>query len=261
MKISIVTTSYNSEKTIEDTILSVLSQNYQNFEHIIVDGASKDSTMEIVKKYEDKYKGRLKYISQPDKGIYDGMNKGIIQATGDYTLFLNTDDTLYNNTTIEDFVKNIKEQSDVYYGNNKIINEYGEYINKPRDITLLNRKWVLSHQATFIKTKLLKDNLFDINYRYCADYKQISNLYLNKYTFTYIDLTIATTPISSGTTYNNYIASTREHFRIIKERGDNVIFLEYRTIFLRWFVRSVKILLPKAILNPLLRIIAKYKVI
>jgi len=258
VKITIITVCYNACSTIKRTIESVISQTYSNIEYIIIDGNSKDGSQEII----EEYKNHISYyLSEPDKGIYDGMNKGIIQATGDYTLFLNTDDTLYNNTTIEDFVKNIKEQSDVYYGNNKIINEYGEYINKPRDITLLNRKWVLSHQATFIKTKLLKDNLFDINYRYCADYKQISNLYLNKYTFTYIDLTIATTPISSGTTYNNYIASTREHFRIIKERGDNVIFLEYRTIFLRWFVRSVKILLPKAILNPLLRIIAKYKVI
>ena len=89
MKISIVTATYNSEKTLEETMLSVLSQNHKDFEHIIVDGASKDSTMEIVKKYEEKYEGKLKYISEPDKGIYDAMNKGIMMATGDIIGLLN----------------------------------------------------------------------------------------------------------------------------------------------------------------------------
>lgn len=258
VKITIITVCYNACNTIKRTIESVINQTYSNIEYIVIDGNSKDGSQKIIEKYKNYISF---YLSEPDKGIYDGMNKGIEQATGEYTLFLNTDDTLYNNTTIEDFINNIHEKYDVYYGNNNIINEYGEYINKPREITQLNRKWVLSHQATFIKTKLLKNNLFDTNYRYCADYKQISNLYLKKHSFKYIDLTIATTPISSGTTYDNYLASTKEHFQIIKERGDNVIFLEYRTIFLRWIVRSVKLLLPKAILHPLLRKIAKYKVI
>lgn len=258
VKVTIITVSYNAYNSIRRTIESVINQTYPNIEYIVIDGNSKDGSKKIIEEYKSKLSY---YLSEPDNGIYDGMNKGIKQATGKYTLFLNTDDTLYNNKTIENFVKNIHEQSDIYYGNNKIINEYGEYINKPRDITLLNRKWVLSHQATFIKTKLLKENLFDINYRYCADYKQISNLYLNKHSFKYLDMIISITPISSGTTYNNYIASTREHFQIIKERGDNVFFLEYKTIFFRWIVRSVKLLLPKAILYPILRKIAKYKVI
>lgn len=258
VKITIITVCYNACNTIKRTIESVINQTYSNIEYIVIDGNSKDGSQKIIEEYKNHISF---YLSEPDKGIYDGMNKGIIQATGEYILFLNTDDALYNNTTIEDFINNIHEKYDVFYGNNKIINEYGEYINKPRDITLLNRKWVLSHQATFVKTKLLKDNLFDINYRYCADYKQISNLYLNNHSFKYIDMIISITPISSGTTYNNYIASTREHFRIIKERGDNVIFLEYKTLFLRWIVRSAKLLLPKTILNPILRKIAKYKVI
>jgi glycosyltransferase involved in cell wall biosynthesis len=100
MKISIVTTSYNSGKTIEETINSVLSQNYTNFEHIIIDGASKDNTMEIVKKYENQYNGKLKYISEPDKGIYDAMNKGIQLSTGDIVGLLNSDDTYSKNTVL-----------------------------------------------------------------------------------------------------------------------------------------------------------------
>ena len=100
MKITIITTSYNSGKTIEDTILSVLSQGYEDFEHIIVDGNSKDNTMDIVRKYEKEYRGRLKYISEPDKGIYDALNKGIQMSTGDVIGFLNSDDKYAKNDVL-----------------------------------------------------------------------------------------------------------------------------------------------------------------
>lgn len=92
MKISIITATYNSATTISDTIESVLSQNYSDFEHIIVDGASKDGTLDIVRSYEPRYAGRLRYISGKDKGIYDAMNKGIAMATGDIIGILNSDD-------------------------------------------------------------------------------------------------------------------------------------------------------------------------
>lgn len=258
IKITIITVCYNASKTISRTIQSVLNQSYSNIEYIIIDGNSTDSSQTIIEQYKNYI---AYYISEPDNGIYDGMNKGIKQATGEYILFLNSDDTLYENSTIEKFVNNITAKHDIYYGNNQIINEYGQYINKPRNIELLKRKWVLSHQATFIRTTLLKNNLFDINYRYCADYKQISNLYLNGYSFEYIDLTISTTPISSGTTYSNYLASTKEHFQVIRERGENITFLEYKTIILRWTIRTIKQVIPDTILNPILRKIAKYKVI
>ena len=83
MKFSIITISFNSEKTIERTIKSVLTQTYSDFEYIIVDGASKDGTLDIVKKFEPFFEGRMKWKSEPDKGIYDAMNKGIRMATGD----------------------------------------------------------------------------------------------------------------------------------------------------------------------------------
>lgn len=83
MKLSIITVTYNSEKTLRDTIESVLSQTYTDYEYIIVDGASKDNTINIVKEYEPKFEGRMRWISGPDKGIYDAMNKGIKMSTGD----------------------------------------------------------------------------------------------------------------------------------------------------------------------------------
>lgn len=92
MKISIITTSFNSGATIKDTIESVLLQTHTDFEHIIIDGGSTDNTIQIVRQAENRYLGRLKYISERDNGIYDAMNKGLRMATGDIIGILNSDD-------------------------------------------------------------------------------------------------------------------------------------------------------------------------
>ncbi|MDE6175052.1 MAG: glycosyltransferase, partial [Duncaniella sp.] len=92
MKISIITATWNSGSTIRDTLESVLRQTYTQIEHIIVDGGSSDNTMDIVRELEPLYQGRLRYVSEPDRGIYDAMNKGIAMATGDIIGILNSDD-------------------------------------------------------------------------------------------------------------------------------------------------------------------------
>ena len=98
MKISIITATYNSEKTLRDTLDSILAQTYPDIESIIVDGASKDGTLDIVREYETKFQGRMHWISEPDKGIYDAMNKGIKMASGDVIGVLNSDDFYYRKT-------------------------------------------------------------------------------------------------------------------------------------------------------------------
>ncbi len=92
MKISIITAAYNSGSTLRDTMESVLRQNYPDWEHIVVDGNSKDNTVEVIREMESRYAGRLKWISEPDRGIYDAMNKGIAMATGNVIGILNSDD-------------------------------------------------------------------------------------------------------------------------------------------------------------------------
>ena len=89
MKISIITTSYNSGSTLCDTIESVLRQTYQDIEYLVIDGGSQDNTLELIRNYEPRFGGKLRYLSEPDKGIYDAMNKGIGMATGDVLGFLN----------------------------------------------------------------------------------------------------------------------------------------------------------------------------
>ena len=118
MKISIITATYNSAKTLQDTINSVLSQDYADFEHIIVDGNSKDDTVEIIRSNAERYKpGQLKWISEPDKGIYDAMNKGISMATGDVVGLLNSDDFYASDnilSTIAHAMENDKDVDAVY---------------------------------------------------------------------------------------------------------------------------------------------------
>lgn len=99
MKISIITATWNSGATLRDTMESVLSQDYTDFEHLIIDGGSTDNTLDIVRELEPRYSGKLKWISERDRGIYDAMNKGIMMATGDVIGILNSDD-FYTSTDI-----------------------------------------------------------------------------------------------------------------------------------------------------------------
>ena len=131
-KISIITISYNAEVTIEKTLKSIKSQSYDNIEHIIVDGGSKDNTLEICNSYPHV----SKIISEPDKGVYDAFNKGIKLATGDVIGFLNADDTFYNENSIQDIVDAFSNnETDIVYGNLDYVNEESKvirnWISKP----------------------------------------------------------------------------------------------------------------------------------
>lgn len=101
MKVSVITATWNSGKTLRTTLDSVLNQSYPDIEHIIVDGGSTDNTMEIIREYEPRYNGRLRYISEPDKGLYDAMNKGIRMATGEVVGILNSDDFYTSSDVVE----------------------------------------------------------------------------------------------------------------------------------------------------------------
>lgn len=115
MKISIITATYNSERTLRDTFDSVLAQNFDDYEYIVVDGYSKDSTLEVVKEYETKFEGKLKWISEPDKGIYDAMNKGIKMATGDVIGILNSDDFYASSNVLSEIANGLKN-ADIVFG-------------------------------------------------------------------------------------------------------------------------------------------------
>src|ERR1700761_112956 len=127
-RLSIITIVYNNASDIERTILSVINQTYKNIEYIIIDGASTDGTLNIIGKYRDSIS---KLVSEPDKGIYDAMNKGLQQATGDYVLFMNSGDEIYAGDTVEK-IFNTEPDADIYYGETEMINADGKSLGRRR---------------------------------------------------------------------------------------------------------------------------------
>lgn len=173
MKISVITVCYNAEKVIKQTMQSVLNQSYTDIEYIIIDGASTDTTVELIRKYaKDK---RIRYISEPDNGIYDAMNKGIRLATGDYLEFLNAGDEFIDGNVIKSVVQKIEEnKADVMYGD--IIYEYPDKTTSIRVYKQFCASLFyyllgdcINHQAIFAKKECFEKHIFNTEYRICAD--------------------------------------------------------------------------------------------
>ena len=146
--ISVVTVSYNAVATIEQTILSVVNQTYPHIEYIIIDGGSTDGTVDVIKKYAD----RIAYwVSEPDKGIYDAMNKGIKVATGEWINFMNCGDSFYSVSVLSDVFKDKScKENDVIYGNTCIMERWCMYEERPRELFFMNKLMVLVEQISDI---------------------------------------------------------------------------------------------------------------
>ncbi|MFY0253350.1 glycosyltransferase family 2 protein [Chitinophaga sp. 30R24] len=180
--ITIITVVFNGVNTIEETIKSVLSQTYQSIQYIVLDGGSTDGTVEILKQYNSCISF---WKSEPDKGIYDAMNKAVSFAAGDYIYFLGSDDVLASQHSIEKMVAHFKDDRHIYYGN-----VYFKHRNVLYDGKFDNHKFCLrniSHQAIFYPIEVFKQFKFDLKYKYLADYVMNLQLKALKYNFTYID--------------------------------------------------------------------------
>lgn len=194
MRVSIITVCYNSEKTIRDTIESVLAQTYSNIEYIIIDGASSDSTLSIVNEYKDKI---THVYSEPDKGIYDAMNKGIQLASGDVVGILNSDDFYESNDVIKSVVNCFKDspQQDIIFGDVVIVNPDNlektirHYRISHFKTWKLRFGWMPPHPASFIKLKAYKETgLYSLKYKIASDYDMfVRLLVINQFKFTYLN--------------------------------------------------------------------------
>lgn len=194
MKISIITVCYNSSATIRDTIESVLAQTYADIEYIIVDGASTDATLSIITEYRERI---AHIISEPDQGLYDAMNKGILAAKGDIIGILNSDDFYENNDVISDiadcFHKN--PQSDLIFGDIVFVNPKQldtvtrHYRSKHFRAWKLRFGWMPPHPATFIRKQAYQAvGLYALNYKISADYEMfVRMLMVNHLQFTQLD--------------------------------------------------------------------------
>jgi glycosyltransferase len=182
MKVSIITSVYNNRDSIAQAIESVLNQTYSDIEYIVIDGASTDGTVDIIKSYEDSISI---FISEPDNGIYDGLNKGIHLATGDIIGFLHSDDFYFSNTVIEEIVNIFQEREcdgvygDLVYVDNKNTNRVIRYW-KSGEFKYKNLKegWMPPHPAFFLKKEVYnKYGGFDINFKISADYNFILKIF------------------------------------------------------------------------------------
>lgn len=181
MKISIITVTFNSEKTLRYTIESVLNQNYDDIEYLIIDGGSTDSTLDIIKCYEPKFEGKLHYISEPDKGIYDAMNKGILMATGNVVGFLNSDDLFIDKKVAEDIVSAFDTNTDAIYANlyfvqstdvNQIVR-----IWKGSPYVSFKYGWCPAHSTFYVRREIYQQyGGFDLSFDVSADFELMLRL-------------------------------------------------------------------------------------
>lgn len=211
-RISVVTVCYNAVNTIEKTILSVINQTYDNIEYVIIDGASTDGTINIIKRYEN----RIAYwISEPDRGIYDAMNKGILKATGDWIHFLNAGDIFHNNEVIKDFIPQIQNNVFIAYGDTQYVFSIASKVHKALPIDRMNQVMPIGHPATFVKSSYHKKNLFDTSYRSSGDYKFFfDSFYKDHVEFQYIPLIVADFDAEGGTSTSNPFLVTEENARV-----------------------------------------------
>ncbi|MBR4381420.1 MAG: glycosyltransferase [Bacteroidaceae bacterium] len=219
---SIITVTYNAEATIEVTLHSVQQQTYRQIEHIIVDGGSKDHTLSIIEKYKDSY---LHVISEPDKGLYDAMNKGIHLAKGDYLCFLNAGDTFHEVDTLEKIVNGNRElsivnrQSSILYGQTAIVNADRQFLRMrhhtaPEVLTWKSFKqgMLVCHQAFFVKRTLAEP--YNLHYKYSSDFDWCIRMMKKADVITNTHL-ILIDYLDEGMTTRHHKASLLERLRIM----------------------------------------------
>lgn len=233
-KFSIITVTYNAEATVEDTIQSVIAQTYRHIEYIVIDGASKDRTLSIVEKYRDSI---THLVSEPDKGLYDAMNKGIRLATGDYLCFLNAGDSFHEDDTLQQMVHTLKggELPDVLYGETALVDHEGHFLrmrrlSAPEVLTWksFRQGMLVCHQAFFAKRSLVEE--YDPAYRFSADFDWCIRVMKKARTLHNTHLLIIDY-LQEGMTTQNRKASLKERFRIMAKHYGWVSTVAYHACF------------------------------
>jgi glycosyltransferase involved in cell wall biosynthesis len=234
--VSIITVSLNSEKTIAKTIESVLSQSYAGIEYIIIDGASTDRTMDILKQYEPRFKGRMRWISKKDNGIYDAMNKGIEVVKGEIVGLINSDDW-YEPDAVKLVAQSYQKHGEaVYYGIVRIMEDGKEVMLKAVSDQFLHRE-VLAHPAYFVpKSIYQKYGLFRLDYKYASDYELMMRLINSHVRFVQIDRILATFN-QGGKSSQHGLQTLEEFFKIrhfygyIAKRAMLYQIMKYRILY------------------------------
>ena len=250
MTITIITATYNSAKTVKDTFESILRQSYTDYEYIIIDGASKDDTLALIKQYEPRFEGRMKYISEPDKGLYDAMNKGLKMATGDVVGILNSDDFY----TSDDALQTIADA----FNANDIDATYGDihFVNDD-DLTKMVRYYSSSvfkrsymrfglmpaHPSFYCKRSIYeKYGAFDTSYRIAADFENLLRLiFIHRIKTLYIPKDFVTMRTGGASTagFASRRKIMREHLQAMKKNG---VYSNFFLLSLRYFYKIYELM-------------------
>lgn len=228
MKVTIITATYNSSSTLARCIASVDEQTYQEIEHLIIDGSSTDNTMEIIQKNP----GRItKIVSEPDKGIYDALNKGVKLATGDIIGFLHSDDCFHSHQTLENIVMafsspQTQNNPDGIYGDLVFVDQKDSHKivrywkSQPFEPKLLRQGWMPPHPTLFMRRKVYeKHRLFNINLKCAADYDYILRVFQDQSLYIYYIPEVITVMGMGGvstTGFKSLINKKKEDYWVLK---------------------------------------------
>lgn len=253
MKISIITVTYNSASTLRDTIESVLAQTYRDIEYIIVDGLSKDNTMDIVREYEPKFNGRMRYVSERDSGLYDAMNKGIKMATGEIVGIINSDDFYHRSDIIQLVAETMSdERVQAVYGDVRFVNPndlnttvryYSSRIFRP---SLFRFGFMPAHPTFFTYKKFFDEfGYYKLNYKIAADYELLVRfLYGHRLQAKYLNtdfMKMRTGGVSTASVKSN-ITLNKEIVRACRENG---VWTCFPILMFKYFIKVFELFLTK----------------
>lgn len=241
MKISIITTTYNSGATLRDTIKSVLRQSYKDIEYLIVDGASKDNTLDVVREYEPRFAGKMHYVSEQDSGIYDAMNKGIRMATGDVVGILNSDDFYTSDKVLENVARNMMDNNldaiygDVHYVKGEDLTKCVRYYSSKN----FSRQWMRfgfmpAHPSFYCRRKIYNTyGLFNTSYCVAADFEILLRfIFVNRIKTKYIPIDFVTMRIGgiSSSGLQSHKRIMHDHLRALHSNRiySNIVILLMR---------------------------------
>lgn len=245
MKISLITVTYNSSNTLKSTLDSILNQLHTDYEYIVVDGASKDNTVPIIKEYEPRFKNKIKWISEPDKGLYDAMNKGIRMATGDVIGILNSDDFFTTNNILQQVSETFETNEDVdaVYGDIHFVNSDNlqkivrYYSSKVFKRSLMRLGFMPAHPSFYMRKACFeKYGQYKTDYKIAADFEYLLRvIFKHKIRTQYIPIDMVTMRTGGASTsgIQSHLKIMKEHLRAFRENGiyTNVFLLSLRYFY------------------------------